>query len=456
MPYGFFIPPSLERVARDAGATLKPDTIRVWSTATISNSYRVSGFRILRKKPYATQKQLDSLMERLGLSATGEGTAHGLLFTIYAAESKVTFDIDPTISGWMTKYPLIDDDVRKAVHEFSRITDQPVTLHITRGGAVPPYEDDRFHIVINGWPAGDAKEIGISRLFNTYITEPGRQYSIEGPARGRGGVVRDREPDGAIFAQVIDRTAYLFLPWQKELFSLYGGEGNLFRRSLATVWNAVEQGTLTVPEERVLTDPNACQQTVYDFSAAIDDEHKRSIKRVEAELKDLEEQYLHKLAELRSWRAFQHGDALLVEERERMFGGPEGRSRAWKRLLDDPLVEKLAVVEDGYHLTTTPITIEHGGKRYPLGRFVIRASLSGNVTAWCLDSTHPRRIAHPHLSETGTVCFGNITLRIKEEAIVFRDFAKVFGLALEWLVDGYEPSIASHKIEEWPSEEVRA
>jgi len=58
--------------------------------------------------------------------------------------------------------------------------------------------------------------------------------------------------------------------------------------------------------------------------------------------------------------------------------------------------------------TTTAITIEHDGWRFPMGRYVINLDLSGDVVIEALDSHSNAEHPHPHVATDGRPCLGNI------------------------------------------------
>ena len=47
------------------------------------------------------------------------------------------------------------------------------------------------------------------------------------------------------------------------------------------------------------------------------------------------------------------------------------------------------------------------------------------------------------------VCFGNLTLAIREAAESLTHAARAIELIFTWLAEGYDPGIADTKIEEW-------
>jgi hypothetical protein len=121
----------------------------------------------------------------------------------------------------------------------------------------------------------------------------------------------------------------------------------------------------------------------------------------------------------------------------------------FRKIKELPEVARVGIVHEGLHVETVPIDIEHDGKRYTLGAFVLRINARGGVTVWSEAPTHPKGIPHPHISKNGVACFGNATDAITKHAAQFRFYDCVL-LVVLWLTRGYTPALALVKIEEWP------
>lgn len=124
-----------------------------------------------------------------------------------------------------------------------------------------------------------------------------------------------------------------------------------------------------------------------------------------------------------------------------------------RRLISHPLVASVELVQDGLHVGTKQIVIEHAGRRYPVGEFVIRINQHGRVSLWNESPTHPKNESHPHINDDGTPCFGNVTDVITQAAGEHR-YADAVLHVLRWLEYGYTPAIARVKIETWPPESL--
>ena len=149
-------------------------------------------------------------------------------------------------------------------------------------------------------------------------------------------------------------------------------------------------------------------------------------------------------------------DQRMCREAMRMFEGRIGEIRSnpaevtdtWRRLRDHPLIERFYVIESAIHVETKAILCEHEGGAENTGSVVIRFPLNGSFTVWGLKPTHPKGIAHPHINPHGGACFGNVETAIQSAALDGR-IADGFDLVLRWLVEGYDPTLAQSKIEEW-------
>jgi hypothetical protein len=114
-----------------------------------------------------------------------------------------------------------------------------------------------------------------------------------------------------------------------------------------------------------------------------------------------------------------------------------------------PEVRRLSIVDNGIHVETEVIHAEHGGRRYALGRYVVRISSVGGVAVWCEETLHPKRVPHPHIHLDGNACFGNAVEAIAKNAAYHR-YHDTVALVIRWLAKGYTPILANSKIEEWP------
>ena len=123
----------------------------------------------------------------------------------------------------------------------------------------------------------------------------------------------------------------------------------------------------------------------------------------------------------------------------------------WMRLHAFAGVQKVSVVDHGIHVETNSLIVACDSVKYRIGSFIIRYCHDG-IFVWSQNSLHKQGIAHPHISESGVVCFGNVGSAITTAAIESRVVDAV-ELVLRWLTDGYDPELAETKITEWPREE---
>jgi hypothetical protein len=114
-----------------------------------------------------------------------------------------------------------------------------------------------------------------------------------------------------------------------------------------------------------------------------------------------------------------------------------------------PQVDHVALADEGINIHLKPVIMEWEGKRYRMGRFVVRFGVFGTVSVWCVESTHPYRVPHPHINRDGIWCFGNATDAIAKASAELR-LAKAATYLIAWLTKGYDPDLALTKIETWP------
>lgn len=364
-------------------------------------------------------------------------------------------DSEARISGAYGKKMAKDHDwafletyMANAVTDFGTWINRPVDLNIVKGEVVVPVKDTgRMLVVVDGRPPGEPVETTIKKMCGIELET--LAYTTEYTA-GVGELVYDGD---TIIGQIVDDTFYLFLTLSDAILLLVGIRGanvRLFERMLAVVWNTYLARTpRTAPTS---SSPDELREAVITWSADAFSSIGTLIEDRRAALETIEAQYRQALIEYRASVVLLSSIQAFPDKIYEYLGDEQMQRSAWEELAAHPYVRSIGIVDKGINLETIPITLVHGGTRYPLGSFVLRLTTNGSLYVWCLDSPHPRRIPHPHIGESGQLCYGNMALTIQHLAEVERDFPRIFHQALELLTEGYDPTTTHHPIHEWPEE----
>lgn len=336
----------------------------------------------------------------------------------------------------------------EAVTSFGTWINRPVDLNIVRGETVVPVKDTgRMLVVVDGRPPGEPVETTIKKMCGIELET--LAYTTEYTA-GVGELVYD---GNTIIGQIVDDTFYLFLTLSDAILLLVGIRGanvRLFERMLAVAWNTYQERAPSAAP--TVSSPDELREAVilwsadrYSNIATLIEDRRKALEIIEAQYRQALVEYRTAVVALSSIQAF-------PDKLHEYLGDTQTQRNAWEALAAHPHVHSVGIVDKGINLETTPITLTYDGKRYPLGSFVLRLTTDGELYVWCLDSSHPRRIPHPHIGESGQLCYGNMALTILHLAEVERDFPRIFQYALELLTEGYDPTTTHHPIHEWPEE----
>jgi hypothetical protein len=271
---------------------------------------------------------------------------------------------------------------------------------------------------------------------------------------GVGELVRD---GNTIVGQIVGNTFYVFLRLSEDIFPVLGIRGGgvrLYERILALIWNQY-RGPLPPPQFPESTS-DELRDAVATWAPKALAQAEENTKRAEDALREAEAQYRKRLSDLVASRVVEDGLRAFPSRVVEYLGDDDAQRQAWEELRAHPSFVSISVVEGGINLVTKPLALTYDGRRYPLGSFVLRLNVSGDLFVWCSNSPHPQRVPHPHISAAGDMCYGNMALTIERTAFVERNFPKVFRLALELLTEGYDPKTTITPITEWPEERTDA
>lgn len=341
--------------------------------------------------------------------------------------------------------------ILEAVRRLSRLSGGlNISLHEENRGAGPhPKPDEDGVINIYPWmhPPGESGDDYRSRLFKKFISKDGQGILTYDGVPGRGTFVSDGKHDAV---QCIGSNWYLLFS-VVEFYNIHTTEDIFVRAMAATLhaWQKMARQPGKRRVERTMT-KKAFLETAVDWAnwqaASIDAELRKQeekMKQLRRELAQLERQHFD-LAGIRRD----------IQERDVLKKLIESFPAQWRRIRANERVESVRLVKDGIHVRTQSINIEHDGRTYPLGRFVIRISKDGVLTVWNEDRLHPDGVPHPHIDGEGTPCMGNATSAVDRAAAEHR-YADAVEFTIRWLAEGYEEKLALHRIGEWPYDEHR-
>lgn len=332
------------------------------------------------------------------------------------------------------------------LRQFSRLAGGiSIFFHRNTPEAAAPYPDKRGHIHVftNRYPPGEAAPNRyVSRAFGFRLDgDFGLEHLSPCPTRGRGVVLKDEK--GTELVQVLGADFYFLIP----LMSTFNAKTSeqIFSRLLALAWDEYRERSKRPMRPQRSISAGEFRREVIVWLERLPAKIRTDIAGYEKEIRRYQEAlaitYRNKL-EFEAVLALLTPASYAKEIRKRL------PADFWliKKL---PQVARVGIVHEGLHVETVPIEIEHAGKRYDLGSFVVRVNAKGMVTVWSEAPTHPNGIPHPHISKDGVACFGNATDAITKHAAQFR-FYDCVSLVLRWLTQGYTPALALWKIEEWP------
>lgn len=357
-------------------------------------------------------------------------------------EVSVTLDYDK--EDFLAKNPAVERQIRKVLEKFAARVAKNITMHFVKGPAFQPFpKDDALHFVVGATAPGAIGAIELSHVCGVRLNERGRYIRMDGPTAGVGFLVKDEDKETV--AQVVDSTAYLFIPSPSRCpFHFEGSEAtDLYSRLVDLVWKTMKRERKH-PKAQSIESLSAYRECVGKHLGGMS-------KLLETQKEIINIQIEKKLDELRSLYSQKenYGRLAAFEAQRTDEDRRELPMRDWSRIEKMPLVERVLWVEDAMHVRTKRIIVEYEGVYYDFGKFMIRMALCDTPAVWALCPTHPERVAHPHISRNGIVCFGNVSVPLAQAAGEGR-MADALELMMKWLVEGYDPNLADTKIETWP------
>lgn len=333
---------------------------------------------------------------------------------------------------------------------FAEVIGVHFHLHVCGGRTVyyPHDDEDTVTVVLGGLPPGESGTLWAETIVGIRLDQDQRtQIKVPGYAKGYGKVVRDEH--GCAVAQLVGSTIYLFLPTSAEkLYLLAGHEIDLFAKALQVALEALPSFH-TAPHLPVLGSENVVTRSNHIsgfYNQRADKKISAIHEKIIALKKEMNELYM-------SLRVLQSRKASFPE----VYASKDDDDvmAEWTKLEQHPLFDYAEwSLDNCLHIHTKDVLIDSGnGGIRNVGRFVVRVSVFEGVWIWSKYLTHPKRIPHPHIGQSGSVCFGNITQEV-EWLIVYGTEVEISLLVLDWLGEGYDAGLAEARLEEWPLADV--
>jgi hypothetical protein len=294
-----------------------------------------------------------------------------------------------------------------------------------------------FHIFAMSSPSGETDTAVAETIFGLPITRDRETVLLHKPTAGRGVALSDGFGNSVI--QVLNGNVYFLVP----TINCYHGEVSLIiMRKLIALAVA---GLFLETESAGKNTRKEIRSAIREHAEAVAFAFKREIALVRMRIERAQKEQMT-------------AERMLVEMEEgwRICASPQFVRNREKTILDAvkaiakmPLVRSWYFREGGLHVETRRIAITHKGRRYDLGRFVLRFGERGAVSVWNEQPTHPKGVPHPHISAENGACFGSATRAIAK-ACAEMHYAEATRIILSWLTDGYAKETALVKLEEWP------
>lgn len=326
------------------------------------------------------------------------------------------------------------------LRKLARLTNRPVVLNLRVGGEIraPFPVDGAIHLMAANRPPGIAINRYVNLAYGLPIKGAGEQIVVLGHAKGRGVVKGDAK--GVKTVQVLGDSWYLLLP----VITHFHGRNSvaIFEKMLAQALEADREQRSDGAIARSADEGDFIAYRANEagfFAGGWDKQIEQHQREIEAATERLAAAQRNLRMAL-EWEALVKATPFIAECNARA-------PSEFARLKRDPRIAKMVIVDELLQIETKPIVIEHDGNRYDVGTFVIGIDRC-SFTVWGLVPTHPDRVPHPHIDRDGIACFGNASQAITDAVAELR-VADAVDFMLEWLEDGYEPSLARVKIETW-------
>lgn len=373
---------------------------------------------------------------------TVSGAASDILVAATSKHERRDIADPPDGENFLTFKSYIESDL-KQVEKFSRFTGLCVVYCHAGSIAQPSFPDQpgTVYLLQHHRPPGLwDRTMEVKDLFGIEVWKQGETRLVGSPTQGRGRVI---EENGTCVFQVIGRNYYQLCLVHCELHEPPNREA-IFRKLLGRLGRDLVENEGRKPERLPDTTDEELAAFGSEQAGRVLADLGKELGKTEAEVRRLEEELSGKLRERQGQivRLKAMADSEFVrdlhERLPREFGAIRGIEG----------VAGVRLVDGGIHVETDPVVLEHRGRRYGLGPFIIRLDMSGKVEVWSEKPLHPKGHHHPHIDRVNLACYGNVTIAIDKFMSAYR-FADAARLVMRWLKT-YSPETTLIPIEEWP------
>ncbi len=300
-----------------------------------------------------------------------------------------------------------------------------------------PFKDGVIHIFANAAPPGQTGFRHIRHAFGFNLHREELVVLAAAPTRGRGQVYRDNNED---LVQILGNNFYFLLP----TISFFNETRSalLFEKALALAWNGYRKNKNAQKSQKPATETEFANEMKLRVCATVD-VLKNGLAQIDIEIERLRKELAGQYAHKRNLASMARG---FTEELKKDL---ENLPAEYSKIMAEPDVAAIFLVDAGTHVKTKPLFVECEGEKYAVGSFIIRIDEQGVVSVWSEQPLHPEGIPHPHIAKNGGPCFGNATDAITKAAANKKDCETVH-YVIRWLKQGYSPELTVVKIEEWP------
>lgn len=358
----------------------------------------------------------------------------------------VVIDMCDTGKPFLASLPAVCDAIDESVTYLAHYSGLRICVHVTNTLLLEPDPECKntfdINIVIGSSPPGEFTTL--EQQYHCGVQLHPKRYWVRmnGPTLGRGTVLATE--DEGDFGQMSGNVIWLFAPnINKENMSIFDtAGGDLLGKLMRLVSRTLAYGVTHAPD-CTIESPNDLAQFGKKRHHADIEFCKKQVDQADKNAKNALENYRVAIQERRSYL-----NILSIMEAQAEEAG-KGASAAFTRIRDMPLTHRIMDVDGALHIETNRVISKADGRRYDCGRLIIRIAVGGKISIWSIEPTHPKGIAHPHISPDGAICFGNVGPAIAEAQHENRTDDAV-ELIYDWLEDGYDENLATIKITEWP------
>ena len=368
-------------------------------------------------------------------------SCEGKVMPLLADRGEPVWDLDHSLLSSMYNHPSFVPNAKGVLHELSLVSGFSFKVFVMDGETLPPppYVEREWNVVISGGPPGCTYSSKYASLAGVHLDHPKRMCCPD-PVPGLGPIIEDGE--GQVIAQIVENTIYVLTPFREKYAEPITRHDGVLDRTLRICFEQMYKGLPKMNRARL--------SSAHNYQQFVRKRQDLFIERAKDELGELDEQIVRKRRQLQELMRDQQ-DLRRTLKALKMPSEAEQIEdlSSWKDISKDKRVTEVVTVDGHVHVHTTEVIIEHENVRYNLGEFVIRIGVDGTIVVYGRKNRHKERISsHPHISDRGVPCFGNMSDAL-QEAIAEARIADAISMLVDWLFDGYDDEHTITPITDW-------